>query len=145
MSCLRRTQRAGDHGDSGDSKSSSGALGWHSSLFARSLATLPTAKEWTPPPELSVSSSLSDHSVAEVQLGSAGPISARVEEYTENGKKAWGSDLARTTTSQSVDLPAHLLHQGSRVELVSDGRTLRWVDGWARSVPPPTKSSPKRL
>ena len=108
------------------------------------LATLPTAKEWTPPPELSVSSSLSDHSVAEVQLGSAGPISARVE-ITENGKKAWGSDLARTTTSQSVDLPAHLLHQGSRVELVSDGRTLRWVDGWARSVPPPTKSSPKRL
>ena len=108
------------------------------------LATQPAAKDWTPPPELSVASSLSDHSVAEVQLGSAGPISARVE-ITENGKKAWASDLARTTTSQSVDLPAHLLHQGSRVELVSDGHTLRWVDGWARSVPPPTASSPKRL
>ncbi len=108
------------------------------------LATLPEVKDWTPPPELSIASSLSDHSVAQVQLGSAGPISARVE-ITENGKKAWGFNLARTTTSQSVDLPAHLLHQGSRVELVSDGHTLRWVDGWARSVPPPTASSPKRL
>lgn len=99
-------------------------------LFAlgATIATVAALPAWTPPPELSIATSPSGHSVAEVQLGSAGPITARLEIRT-GGKTVWRSSLVRTTAGQSVDLPASTLREGSRVLLVSGGRTLRRVDG----------------
>ena len=107
-------------------------------LFAlgATLATVAALGEWTPPPELSVATSTTDRSVAQVQLGSAGPLSARVE-IRHGDRTVWSSNLDRTTGVQNVELPAHLLNKGSRVVLVADGRTLRRVDGWVRIVPPP--------
>ncbi len=99
-------------------------------LFAlgATIATVAALPAWTPPPELSIATSTTGHSVADVQLGSAGPITARLEIRT-GGKTVWRSSLARTTAAQSVDLPASTLRKGSRVLLVSGGRTLRRVDG----------------
>ncbi len=99
-------------------------------LFAlgATLATRAALKDWTPPPELSIATSANGHSVATVQLGSAGPIDARLEIST-GGKTVWRSSLARTTAAQSIDLPASTIGNGSRVLLVTDGHTLRQVDG----------------
>ncbi len=105
-----------------------GALGL--ALFAGGavVATVAAFKEYTPPPELSIGRSTTGHQVAEVQLGSAGPIAARIEIAT--GRKTVSlPPLARTTGPQRVDLPPALLHKGSRVLLVSRGHTLRAVDG----------------
>ncbi len=99
-------------------------------LFAlgATVATVAALPAWTPPPELSIATSATGHSVADVQLGSAGPITAGLEIRT-GGKTVWRSSLARTTAAQSVDLPDSTLRNGSRVLLVSGGRTLRRVDG----------------
>ncbi len=99
-------------------------------LFAlgAALATAASLKDWTPPPELSVATSATGHSVAEVQLASSGPVAAQVQ-VRHGDRTVWHSDLARTTAAQHVDLPTHLLGKGSRVVLVSDGHTLRRVDG----------------
>ena len=99
-------------------------------LFAlgATIATVAALPAWTPPPELSIATNTTGHSVADVQLGSAGPITARLEIRT-GGKTVWRSSLARTTAAQSVDLPASTLRKGSRVLLVSGARTLRRVDG----------------
>ncbi len=123
-----------------------GGLGLLLFALGASLATVASLKEWTPPPELSVTTeppalsiiggppALSAvnrtlvRSVADVQLGSAGPIAASIE-VTRGGRSVWQSRLAQTTAAQSVDLPADVLHQGSRVLLVSGGHTLREVDG----------------
>ena len=98
------------------------------------IATVAALKVWTPPPELSVATSTTNRSVAQVQLGSAGPVPARLE-VRNGGRTLWGSSLARTTAAQNVPVPARFLHKGSRVELVSDGHILRWVDGWVETVP----------
>lgn len=92
------------------------------------IATAAALPAWTPPPELSIATSTTGHSVADVQLGSAGPVTARLEIRT-GGKTVWRSSLARTTAAQSVDLPASTIRKGSRVLLVTGGRTLRRVDG----------------
>ena len=122
-----------------------GGLGILLFALGASLATVSSLNEWTPPPELSIASgppelsvvgtpSLSavsgttGHSVAQVQLGSAGPIAASLE-VTRGGRRVWTTPLARTTAAQSVHVPSDLLHKGSRVLLVSGGRTLRSVDG----------------
>jgi hypothetical protein len=99
-------------------------------LFAvgATVATVAALPDWSPPPELSISTSVTGHSVADVQLGSAGPVAARLE-VRSGGRTVWHSSLARTTAAQSVDLPASLLHKGSRVLLVSGGHTLRRVGG----------------
>jgi len=99
-------------------------------LFAlgAAVATRAALKDWTPPPELSIVTSATGHAVANVQLGSAGPIDARLEIRT-GGKTVWRSSLARTTAAQSVDLPPSTLQKGSRVVLVTGDHTLRRVDG----------------
>jgi hypothetical protein len=108
------------------------------------VATVPALRVWTPPPELSIAQSSNDQSVARVQLGSAGPVAARLE-ITESGRTVWHRDLAETTGTQKVDLPAHFLHQGSRVELLAQGQALRWVNGWASVNTPPAAGSRGRL
>jgi len=113
-----------------------GCLGVTLFALGATLATAAALKDWTPPPELSVATSATGHSVADVQLGSAGPVAARLE-VKSRGRTAWRSNLARTTAAQSVDLPARLLGPGSRVVLVAGGHNLREVDGWVRHVPRP--------
>jgi hypothetical protein len=103
-------------------------------IVGATAATAAEAKDWTPPAELSISTSSSDRSVAQVQLGSAGPIAARVE-ITNDGRTLWGKNLERTAALQDVALPSRDLHKGSRVRLVTHGHTLRWVDGWVSTVP----------
>jgi hypothetical protein len=105
-----------------------GCLGLVLFALGASLATVTSLKEWTSPPELSVVSGTTGRSVAEVQLGSAGPIATGIE-VTRSGRRVWQTRLAPTTAAQSVDLPARLLHRGSRLLLVSGGHTLREVDG----------------
>ncbi len=123
-----------------------GGLGLVLFALGASLATVSSLKEWTPPPELSIATAppelsiatappalsvvggTTGRSVAEVQLGSAGPIAANLE-VTRGGRRVWRSPLARTTAAQNVAIPTDLLHKGSRVLLVSGGHTLRAVDG----------------
>ena len=105
-------------------------------LFAAgaTVASLAALKDWTPPPELSIATSTTNRSVADVQLGSAGPVPARLE-VTNRGRTLWGSSLARNAGPQQVAVPARFLHKGSRVVVVTDGHVLRWVDGWVETVP----------
>ena len=99
-------------------------------LFAlgASLATVTALKEWTPPPELSVMYGPAGQPVADVQLGSAGPIPAGLV-VVDGGRPVWLTLLSRNTTAQRIALPASVLHPGSRVLLVASGHTLREVDG----------------
>ena len=100
-------------------------------LFAlgASLATVTAINEWTPPAELSVMYGPAAQPVADVQLGSAGPIPAGLEVVDRGGRAVWLTLLSRTAATQRVALPASLLHPGSHVLLVSSGHTLRVVDG----------------
>ena len=105
-----------------------GCLGVVLFALGATVASVSSLGELTPPPELSIATSPIGHSVASVQLGSAGPIPAQLE-IRNGGRTLWRSSLARTTKAQSVDLPSRLLSHGSRVVLVSGGHTLRRVDG----------------
>ncbi len=122
-----------------------GCVGVALFLVGAALATLPTLKDWTPPPELSIAQSTKDHSVAQVQLGSVGPVQAKLEITEAGNKVVWHTNLAKTTGVQRVDLPADLLHKGSRVELLARGQDVRWVNGWVEIEPPPTAGSSVRF
>ena len=103
-----------------------GSLGLALFALGATLATVASLNEWTPPPQLSVATSPAGLSVAEVELGSAGPIAATLEVRT-GGRTVWRSSLAKTTAAQRVDLPTGLLRRGSRVVLVTGGHSLRRV------------------
>ncbi len=105
-----------------------GGLGLALFALGATLATVASLKDWTPPPELSITTATTGRSVAQVQLAAAGPVAAQVE-VRHGDRTVWRSDLERTPAAQNVDLPTHLLGKGSRVVLVSDGHTLRRVDG----------------
>ena len=105
-----------------------GCLGVVLFALGATVASVSSLGQLTPPPELSIATSPIGHSVASVQLGSAGPIPAQLE-IRNGGRTLWRSRLARTTKAQSVSLPSRLLSHGSRVVLVSGGHTLRRVDG----------------
>ena len=105
-----------------------GGLGVALFALGATLATVASLKDWTPPPELSITTATTGRSVAQVQLAAAGPVAAQVE-VRHGDRTVWRSDLVRTTAAQNVDLPTHLLGKGSRVVLVSGGHTLRRVDG----------------
>jgi hypothetical protein len=105
-----------------------GSLGLALFALGATLATVASLNEWTPPPQLSVATSPAGLSVAEVQLGSAGPIPATLQLRT-SGRTVWRSSLAQTTAAQRVDLPTGLLRKGSRVVLVAGGHELRAVAG----------------
>jgi hypothetical protein len=110
-----------------------GCFGFVLFALGATIATVASLGEWTPPPELSIATSPVGHSVAAVQLGSAGPAAAQLA-IRNGGRTLWRSTLSRTTAAQSVDLPTRLLQRGSRVVLVSGGHTMRRVDGWVRPV-----------
>ena len=85
-------------------------------------------KQWVPPAQLSVLYRPSGQAVATVELGSAGPVAARIELATA-GEVVWSRALVPTAATQSVVLPPRLPLLASQVLLISDGRTLRNVDG----------------
>ena len=103
-----------------------GCLGLALFALGASVATQASLKEWTTPPELSLVSGPAGRPLAEVQLGSAGPIVAELE-VTTGGETVWRSPLARTTAAQRVDLPTGVLGKRSRVSVVADGLSLREV------------------
>jgi hypothetical protein len=105
-----------------------GSLGLALFALGATLATVASLNEWTPPPQLSVATSPAGRSVAEVELGSAGPVAATLEVRT-GGHAVWRSSLAQTTAAQRVGLPTGLLRKGSRVVLVIGGHGLRVIDG----------------
>ena len=72
-------------------------------LFALSAtgASVSSLGQLTPPPELSIATSPIGHSVASVQLGSAGPIPAELE-IRNGGRTLWRSRLARTTKARRL-------------------------------------------
>jgi hypothetical protein len=105
-----------------------GSLGLALFALGATLATVAALNEWTPPPQLSVATSPAGRSVAEVELGAAGPVAATLEVRT-GGHAVWRSSLAQTTAPQRVGLPTGLLRGGSRVALVTGGHSLRVIDG----------------
>ncbi len=90
------------------------------------VATVGALKEWTPPAELALVSGAKGHPVAQVQLGSAGPVAAELL-VAHDGRLVWEKNLDPKTAAQHVDLPAIAAAHGSRVALVSNGRALRIV------------------
>jgi predicted lipid-binding transport protein (Tim44 family) len=98
-------------------------------LFAvgASFAVAAAQKQWVPPPELSIEVG-QGQPVASVDLGTAAPISARLAVVTR-GRVVWSLPLSSDSATQNVALPADVLHPGSRVLLVANGRTIRSVYG----------------
>ena len=64
-----------------------GCVGLAFFALGATVATRAALKDWTPPPELSITTSATGHSVADVQLGSAGPIDrdARDHDWWQDG------------------------------------------------------------
>jgi hypothetical protein len=91
-----------------------------------SVTTVASLKEWTPPPELALVRGADGQLVAQVQLGSAGPIPSRLE-VTDGGRLIWASHLARTAGALQVDLPGRVGAEGTNVALVANRRALRLV------------------
>jgi hypothetical protein len=98
-------------------------------LFAvgASFAVAAAQKQWVPPPELSIEVRQGEP-VASVDLGTAAPIPAHVA-VVARGRVLWSAPLSSKGGTQSVVLPADVLHRGSRVLLVAGGRTIRNVYG----------------
>jgi hypothetical protein len=92
------------------------------------LATVKAEPEWVPPLELSVVQGHAGHTVASVQLGSAGPIAAQLVIVADE-RLLWSTSLSRETGRQNVVLPSRLLLPGSLVLVESHGQSLREVDG----------------
>jgi hypothetical protein len=99
-------------------------------LFAAGAALTVTAaqKEWVPPPELSIGVGQGHRQVASVSLGTAAPTSAHLT-VVADGQVLWSVPLSSSSATQNVVLPADVLHPGSHVLLVADGKTIRNVDG----------------
>ncbi len=107
------------------------ALGWTGLalfVFGASLSIAAARREWVPPPELSVVYGPAGRPVADVTLGSAGPISAQLE-VVAGGHIRWSTPLAANPAPQDINLPAKIVGLGSQVRLVSRGHTLRQVNG----------------
>ena len=90
------------------------------------VATAASLKEWTPPPELALIGSATGRPVAQVQLGSAGPVPAELW-VTHKGHVVSRSDLIQTTAAQHVTLPGIAESGRSQVELIVNGKVLRTV------------------
>ena len=99
-------------------------------LFVAGAAVTVAAaqQEWVPPAELSIGMGHADKPVANVDLGSAAPVSAELEGVT-GGRDLWSAPLSSKSGTQNVVLPANALDSGSTVLLVANGRIIRDVDG----------------
>jgi hypothetical protein len=103
-----------------------GVLGVALALVGASVATAAALKEWTPPAELATVRGADGQLVAQVQLGSEGPIPSRLV-VTDGHRSIWATDLERTAQPQQVDLPEWASSEATKVTLVANGRPLRSV------------------
>jgi type IV secretory pathway protease TraF len=101
-------------------------------LFAAGVSVTVAAaqEEWVPPPELSIAMGHGQvqRPVANVDLGTAAPISAHLEVVTR-GRALWSAPLSSNNGTQDVVLPSDVLQPPSRVLLVAGGRIIRSVGG----------------
>jgi hypothetical protein len=104
-----------------------GCVGLALCAAGASFAVAAAQKEWVPPPELSIEVG-QGQPVASVDLGTAAPVSARLAVVTR-GRVVWSLPLSSDSATQNVALPADVLHPGSHVLLVANGRTIRSVYG----------------
>jgi hypothetical protein len=104
-----------------------GCVGLALVAVGASFAVAAAQEEWVPPPELSIAVG-QGQAVASVDLGTAAPISARLAVVTR-GRVLWSVPLSSNSGTQNVVLPADVLHPGSHVLLVANGRTIRNVYG----------------
>jgi hypothetical protein len=97
-------------------------------LFAvgATFATAAARADRVPPPELSIGIGKVGQPVATVDLGSAAPVSARLE-VAASGHVVWSTPLASSSVTQSVTIPSDLNHSGSHVVLVAGGKPIRRV------------------
>lgn len=97
-------------------------------LFAvgATFATAAARADRVPPPELSVGIGPVGQRLATVNLGSASPVSARLE-VAASGNVVWSTPLASIGTAQSVAIPSDLDHSGLHVILVAGGQPIRRV------------------
>ncbi len=98
-------------------------------LFAAgaTVATVAARRDQVPPPELSVSIGQAGGAVAQVDLGTSSPSSARLELATGD-HVVWSTPLASTSKAQAIALPPDAEQAGSSVRLVTDGETTRSVE-----------------
>lgn len=85
-------------------------------------------RQWNPPAQMSVLYNRSGRAVVSVELGSAGPIAAKIQ-VTVAGEVVYSRPLLRTTRTQSFALPSSLPLLASQVQLYSGNKKLRQVDG----------------
>jgi len=95
-----------------------------------SYAVAAARREWVPPAQLALLYTSSGRGVVTVNLGSRGPIvKGDSLEVTIAGEVVWTHALSRTTATQTIVLPRTLPLLETRVLVISDGKTLRAVDG----------------
>ena len=97
-------------------------------LFAlgATFATAAARKDQVPPAELSIGTAQVGTPVASVDLGSAAPVSARLE-VIAFGHPVWSTPLSSSSTSQNVAIPSDLDHSGSYAVLVAGREPIRLV------------------
>jgi len=91
-----------------------------------SVATVASLKDWNPPPQLATVRGIDGQLVAQVQLGSEGPIPSSLV-VANRGRVIWDTGLERTTRTQQVELPQSVSAKATSVALFADGRALRRV------------------
>jgi hypothetical protein len=97
-------------------------------LFAvgATIATAAARKDQMTPAELSIGTAQVRTSIASVDLGSAAPVSARLE-VERFGRTVWSTPLSSGSTWQSVAIPSRLDHSGASAVLVAGGAPIRSV------------------
>jgi hypothetical protein len=97
-------------------------------LFAvgATFATAAARKDQVTPAELSMNIEQVRMSIASVDLGSAAPVSARLE-VERFGRTVWSTPLSSGSTWQRVAIPSRLDHSGASAVLVAGGAPIRSV------------------
>ena len=90
------------------------------------FATAAARADQVPPAELSIGTEQVGAPVASVDLGSAAPVSARLE-VVASGHAVWSTPLSSSSGSQTVALPSNLDHSGSYAVLIAGGKPIRSV------------------
>ena len=104
-----------------------GCIGLVLFVAGATVATVAARRDQVPPPELSVSIGQPGGAVAQVDLGTSSPSSARLE-LTTGDHVVWSTPLASTSKAQAIALPPNADQAGSSVQLVTDGETTRSVE-----------------
>lgn len=95
-------------------------------VVGATVATAAARADQVPPPELSIGIGPVGQPLATVDLGSAAPVSARLE-IAAFGDVVWSTALASNSSTQTVGIPSDLDHSGAYVILVAGGKPIRMV------------------